>query len=79
MRSTQPPGVTVGYTHASSVMPVVRWSEAESLIVTCELVPLKTSALPYLPEVVHVPFEIVPVFPLPDLSVTVVPVPSSKE
>src|SRR3989442_9703371 len=79
MRSRHPDTTAVGYTHASSVMPVVRWSEAESLMVTIELVPLNTRALLYLPAAVHVPLVIVPVFPLPDESATVVPVPSLNE
>jgi hypothetical protein len=56
-------------------MAVVRCSDAESVIVTSVLDPLNDSPLPYLP-VVHVAFVIVPVFPVPDASATVVPVPS---
>src|SRR5262249_32705282 len=41
-------------------------------------VPLKLSAFPYLPVVAHVAFEIVPLLPLPEESVTVVPEPSSN-
>jgi len=37
---------------------------------------LKLKALPYLPEVVHVAPVIVPLFPLPDKSLTTVPLPS---
>ena len=40
--------------------------------------PLNCSALPYLPVVAQVVFETVPVLPLPDASVTVVPDPSSN-
>ena len=59
-------------------MPVVRCSAAASGIVTSALVPLNCSALPYLPVVAQVAFAIVPVLPLPDASVTVVPDPSSN-
>ena len=38
--------------------------------------PLNTSALPYLPEFVQVAPLIVPLFPFPEASATVVPVPS---
>ncbi len=58
----------VGLTQASSVIAVVRCSDVASGIVTSALVPLKTSALPNLPALVHVAFVIVPVFPLPDRS-----------
>src|ERR1700690_3096944 len=68
-----------GFTHASSVIPAPRCREAESLIVTRELDPLKTRAFPNLAAPVHVVFVRVPVFPLPDESATVVPVPSSNE
>src|SRR5437868_1224097 len=72
--------VTVdGFTHASSVIPVVRCRETESLIVTRELDPLNTRAPPNLPEVVHVALVTVPTFPMPDESATVVPVPSLNE
>src|SRR5258706_15440817 len=69
-------GVVVGYTHASSVMPVVSRSEVAFGIVTCAPVPLNTSALPNLPDVVQVAPLIVPVLPLPEISATVVPAPS---
>src|SRR5258706_9995830 len=71
-------GVEVGYTHASSVMPVVSRSEVAFGIVTRALVPLNTSALPNLPDVVQVAPLIVPVLPLPEISATVVPAPSLK-
>ena len=67
-----------GLTHASSVIPLDRCSEAESGIVTSALVPLNCSALPYFPDVVQVAFAIVPLLPFPDASVTVVPDPSSN-
>src|SRR5215831_17837696 len=47
-------------------------------MVTTALVPLNDSALPYLPAAAQVAFAIVPVWPLPDASVTVVPDPSSN-
>jgi hypothetical protein len=59
-------------------MLVVRCKDVASLTVTRALVPLNTRAFPYLPEVVQVAFVIVPVFPFPDESDTVVPVPSLK-
>src|SRR3974390_291772 len=67
---------TDGFTHASSVIPVVRSSDAESLTVTSALVPSNTRALPYMPEVVQVAPLTVPLFPFPDVSNTVVPAPS---
>src|SRR5262252_4924599 len=75
MTSRQALLTVVGLTHASSVMAVVRCSDAESAMVTRALEPLKVKALSNLP-VVHVAFEIVPVFPWPDRSVMVVPEPS---
>ena len=56
----------VGFTHASSVMPAVRRSEAASLTSTRALVPSNAKAPPYLPAVVQAAAPIVPVFPLPD-------------
>src|SRR5437773_3760937 len=78
MTSRHAGDTVTGFTQASSVMPLVRCSEAESGTLTREFVPLKRSALPYLPAVVQVAFEIVPVLPLPEESATVVPLPSSK-
>ena len=72
------PLIAVGNTHASSVMAAVRSSELESLTVTQSLTPSNDSALPYLPLVVQVAPEIVPVFPLPEVSASVEPVPASK-
>jgi hypothetical protein len=40
---------------------------------------LNTSALPNFPDVVHVVFATVPVFPVPEESFTVVPEPSLNE
>ena len=71
--------MTKGLTHASRVIPVVRCNESESSISIHAFVPLNTSALPYLPAVVDVAFAMVPVFPVPDASDTVVPVPSLNE
>src|SRR6476619_7927731 len=68
-----------GLTHASSVIAVVKRSEAASGMLTRALVPLNDSAVPYFPAVVQVAFMIVPALPLPDESVTVVPVPASNE
>jgi hypothetical protein len=77
VRQAAPPAA-VGYTHASSVIAVVRRSDAESATLTMLLVPLNVSALPYLPDVVQVALESVPVLLLPEASLVVVPVPSSK-
>ena len=71
--------MTGGLTQASSVMPVVNLSDGASGIVTMALLPLNTSAFPNLPVAVHVAFAIVPVLPLPEMSLTVVPEPSSNE
>src|SRR5262249_45014756 len=66
-----------GLTHASSVIALDRCTEAAWGMVISALVPLNCNALPYLPEA-HVAFVIVPLLPLPDTSVTVVPDPSSN-
>jgi hypothetical protein len=73
-----PVGVVVGYTQASSVIPVVNCSDADEGTVTTAFVPLNTSALPNFPAVVHVAPLIVPVLLLPEASATVVPAPSAK-
>src|SRR6187399_2848110 len=70
--------MVVGLTQASSVIAAVRCSEALSGTVTRELVPLKLSALPYLPVVAQVVLAAVPVLPLPEASLIVVPAPSSN-
>src|SRR5438445_7334888 len=57
------PVPAVGFTHASTVMPVVRRSEGASATVTHAVVPLNESAPPNLPVAVLVALEIVPVFP----------------
>src|SRR5690349_13866610 len=74
LKITGPEFVTVpGSTQASSVIPLLRCSEAESLTVTQLFVPLKDSAGPEWPWLVQVALVTVPVLPLPDRSVTVVP------
>src|SRR2546423_11788186 len=78
-RSTERQPLTdVGLTHASSVMALVRWSRLLSVTVTHALVPLKESAPPNSPAVVHVALASVPVRPWPEASAVVVPVPSLK-
>src|SRR5438874_12827608 len=67
-----------GLTHASSVIALVRSSEPAAGTVTQLDVPLKVSAAPNLPAVVHVVFVTVPLFPAPDESATVVLAPSLK-
>ncbi len=47
-------------------------------MLTSVLVPLNWIALPYSPVVAQVPFATVPLLPLPEASVTVVPEPSSN-
>src|SRR5919108_464548 len=79
MTSRQPVFPVPGETHASSVMPVVRFSSVLLATVTRELVPLKTSACPNLPFGVHVALLMVPALPRPDASLATVPVPSSNE
>src|SRR5580765_4244363 len=78
MIARQPVGATLGDTQASSVIALVRSSDAESGTVTRAVVPLKLSAPPNLPDAVRVATLIVPVFVFPDVSVTVVPLGSSK-
>ena len=63
-------------THASKVIPVVNCSEAALLMVTNAPLPLNVNPLPYLPPAVQLTPLIVPLFPLPDASVTVVPAPA---
>src|SRR5262245_48259920 len=66
----------VGLTQASSVMPLVSRSVAESATVTRAFVPLKLSALPNLPWVVQPAEPMVPTLPLPEASAVVDPEPS---
>src|SRR3954468_1334670 len=77
-RSVCQPAPTEGRTHPSIVMPVVASSEFESATETNAFVPLNESAFPNLPSVDHAAFERVPLLLLPDLSVVVVPLPSSN-
>ncbi len=78
MTSRQALLTAVGSTQASSVMAVVRRSEAASATVTRELAPLKSSAGPYRPVDTRVVPAAVPVLPFPDASTTVVPDTSSN-
>ena len=71
-------GMAKGKTHASSVLPVAKCNDGESLILTHPLVPLKVSAPPNLPEVVQLGPMITPTFPFADESPALVPVPSSN-
>jgi hypothetical protein len=57
-------------------MAPVRWREAESATDTMLLVPLNDRAPPNFPEAVHVALAIVPLFPFPDESPSVLPLPS---
>ncbi len=74
----QVPPSWFGLTQASSVIPVLRSSELLSGTVTEAFVPLKFRAVPNLPPVAHVVPEVVPLFPVPDASLTALPVPSLK-
>src|SRR3954470_23645754 len=65
-----------GLTQASSVIPVVKLSDAESTMFTSALDPLNESAPPYFPALDQVAPLIVPELPLPEESATVVPAPS---
>jgi hypothetical protein len=67
-----------GLTHASNVTAVVRCSAAVSGTLTTAELPLNDSAPPYLPAAVQVAFAMLPAFPDPDASATVVPLPSLK-
>src|SRR5262249_13629445 len=67
----------LGLTHASSVIALVKRTEAEFGIVTHEFDPLKESAWPKMPPT-HVPLEICPLLWLPDVSFKVCPWPSLK-
>ena len=68
----------VGYTHASSVIALVSRSEEASGTVTFAFVPLKESAFPNLPCVVHVADPMVPPLPVPEASAVELPEPSLK-
>jgi hypothetical protein len=76
---SHPDILLVGYTQASRVIPLVRSSEFESGMLTRSLAPSNFRAFPNFPFVTQAgPFCRVPLFELPDASVRVVPVPSSK-
>src|SRR3954454_1731947 len=68
-----------GSTHASSVNALESCNEEEFGTLTRAFVPLKERAPPTLPFAAQVAFEMVPVLPLPEVSVTVVPDPWSNE
>src|SRR6266550_2512223 len=77
MMTLRQPVNELGFTHASSVIPLVRRSAATSLIVTQLLAPLKSNAppIPVRPCVQVAPV-IVPVLPLPEMSLAIEPEPS---
>src|ERR1700704_6047151 len=75
MTSHHPSMSAAVFTHASSVIAVVRCSDGASGTVTHADRPSNDSALPYLPAV-QVAFATLPAFPDPELSATVSPVPS---
>src|SRR5262249_18496592 len=68
----------VGFTHASTVMPLVSRSRALSATVTQAFEPLNDRAFPYFPAAAHAVFERVPVSEFPDTSAVLVPAPSSN-
>jgi hypothetical protein len=78
MSTSRHPPTVDGFTHASSVIARLSWSEALSGTVTRELPPSKLSASPYLPALTRLVFTAVPEFPFPDASATVDPDPSSN-
>src|SRR6266566_8523114 len=67
-----------GATQASSVMPVVSWSEDELGMLTMLLDPLNERAPPLRPLETQVALEMLPLFPLPDVSWSVLPLPWLK-
>src|SRR4051794_37100168 len=67
-----------GFTHASSVIPVVRWSAATSPTVTLAVLPLNCSARPNFAVVAQAALTRLPVRLLPDASAVVGPDPSSN-
>src|SRR3954451_16298696 len=77
MTSRQFPRV-LGLTQASRVIPVVKSSEAASLIRTDALEPLNARALPKRPAELQVAPLSEPLLALPEVSLTAGPVPSSK-
>src|SRR5262245_51764550 len=70
--------VEAGLTQAERVKELDRSRELESGTVTLSLMPSKKSAFPTLPAVHSGPLTRVAVFPLPEESETVVPLPSSN-
>jgi hypothetical protein len=70
--------VEAGLTQAERVKELVRSSEFESATVTLSLMPSKDNALPTFPAVQTGPLTKVPLFPLPEASEAVVPLPSSN-
>src|SRR5688572_25295099 len=68
-----------GLTHASSVIAVLKCNEGVSGTLTHAELPLNERAPPYFPAVVQVASVRVPVFPVPEASAVVVPVPSLNE
>src|ERR1051326_3228575 len=79
MMSLQVLDTAEGFTQASIVMLEVKCKDEESGTSTRELTPLNTRAFPNFEAFVQVALLTVPLFPLPDRSVTVFPEPSSKE
>src|SRR5438128_8282229 len=73
MTVRQPPDSADGFNQASSVIPVVRSSDAASGTVTWLAVPSNDSAAPNFPAASHVVLAVVPLLPLPEASPTVVP------
>src|SRR6478672_13058207 len=65
------PEPAAGLTQASTVMPVVKWSEGLSGIVTHESTPLNDTAPPNFPPGTAVTFVPVPLFPAPVASARV--------
>src|SRR4051794_15762180 len=79
MTSRQAEDTVAGSTQASSVIAVVSCSELALGTFTRASVPLKLSASPNLPAVDQVVFDVAASLPLPEESVTLVPLPSSNE
>src|ERR1041384_7879225 len=77
MTSSQKPVAVDGLTHASTVNAVVTCNDGASGTVTSAVLPLNDSAPPYLPAAVHVAPVMLPVFPVPEASVALLPAPSS--
>src|SRR5689334_5618878 len=69
----------LGLTQASSVMPVLRWSEVESAMLTMSWAPSKLTAPWVWPVLLQVAADSVPLLPEPESSATVEPLPASNE